>query len=143
MKHRIVVFEGCDCSGKTTLRQAYDKKTNFHSLVIDRMYVSSFIYNEVRDRHADLKKELENEFHRFINEFNPLFVIRHPSLEIIKRRFTKRGDWLIKHEELEKIYKLYSRFAEGMQFHENFLILDDDREIDEHIDEIIKALKRG
>jgi len=138
--YRIIVFEGCDCAGKTTLRHEYDKATNFRQLVVDRMFLSSLVYNSVRERHDDLHDKILDDMNDFISRYDPLFVIRQPSLEVIERRFKSRGDWHIKFEELKEIYEEYNGYISFLRNHPNFLILDDDAEVHEHVIKIISRV---
>lgn len=53
-KQILIVFEGVDKSGKTTLLNAFNKATNFKYVVLDRGTISSKVYDKFfkRDRRA-------------------------------------------------------------------------------------------
>ncbi len=52
---KIVLFEGVDKSGKTTLARAFNKATKHKHLVIDRLFLSQYAYSLSHNRHIDLQ----------------------------------------------------------------------------------------
>lgn len=122
-RYEIIIFEGCNCSGKTTLQKSFDQITNYSYVNLDRFLISDLIYNNVFNRHGDdYKYYIENICNRLQNEFNVLFVILHPRLNVVINRFKNRGHWLIKEDQLKKIYNEYSRFVSVCKS-DNILVL--------------------
>lgn len=131
MSYRIIIWEGNELVGKSTLKKEFEIATNFRHLCVDRMFVTSLIYNEFKGRHSDLESQLWTDLENFINEFNPLFVIVKADIEVQKDRFDKRGEWYIKVDELDKLNAMYDKFAIELKrkWPENFIILsNNDRE---------------
>jgi len=90
--YKIIIWEGCDCSGKTTLKERYDRKFGFRDLSVDRMFISGLVYNKVKNRNADLENQIYDDLAKFINVFDPVFVhVKSPD-EVVYARFLKRGD---------------------------------------------------
>lgn len=50
MKPQIIIFDGVDKTGKSTLKGLLEKKTNFFNWVIDRGPLSALVYNIVYNR---------------------------------------------------------------------------------------------
>ena len=105
--YRIIVFEGPELVGKSTLKLEFEKATNFRHLCIDRMFVTSMIYNSFKSRHEDLNIPIMKDFKKFVEEFDPLFVYVNADEKIKQQRFEKRGEWYIKPEEFDQLSKLY------------------------------------
>ena len=106
-KYKIIVFEGPELVGKSTLKLEFEKATNFRHLCIDRMFVTSMIYNGFKNRHPDLNKPIIADFKKFVETFDPLFVYVNASEEIKQQRFKERGEWYIKPEEFKQLSNLY------------------------------------
>lgn len=53
MKPFIVIFEGMDKTGKTTLKEEFNKITKFKHFVIDRGPISNIVYNKLLRHNAD------------------------------------------------------------------------------------------
>jgi len=58
---KIVVFEGCDGSGKTTLMRAFNIATNYKHLCIDRFTGSMFTYAYDKSRSVAVSEILNAE----------------------------------------------------------------------------------
>ena len=132
MKYRIIIFEGNEAVGKSTLKSKFELATNFKHLCIDRMFVTSLVYNNFKKRHQDLDSVIRNDLDQFIKTFNPLFVYLTSDLDIIKNRFERRGDWYIKFDELKSINQLYGLEINKLIkiYPNNFLILENNKEED-------------
>lgn len=138
-EYRIICFEGGECSGKSTLKKLFEKETNFRHLCVDRMFITSIVYNRHKNRHVDLEKKLYEDLDVFIKVFNPLFVVLNVEESERERRFVERGDWYILQEELSKIQKIYDEVLKNLIdcYPKNFLILDNNTQEDQS-----KAIKK-
>lgn len=141
MDYRIIIFEGNECTGKSTLKQKFESATNFRQLCVDRMFVTSIVYNEYKGRHPDLKEKLLKDLDVFIKTFNPLFVVLKTDEQEQEKRFVDRKDWYIKIGELRKIQEKYDAILEDLvkAYPQNFLILYNNNEEDQ--DRIIERIK--
>lgn len=106
-KYKIIIFEGPELVGKSTLKLEFEKATNFRHLCVDRMFVTSMIYNAFKGRHADLNDLIMKDFKKFVETFDPLFVYINADEDIKQKRFEKRGEWYIKPEEFKQLFNLY------------------------------------
>ena len=63
---KIIILEGLDNVGKTTIKELLNKKTNYNYCIIDRFLGSCFAYSLLKDRDnpwefLDLEKTLDNK----------------------------------------------------------------------------------
>lgn len=122
-KYKIIIFEGPELVGKSTLKLEFEKATNFRHLCIDRMFVTSMVYNGFKGRHSDLNKLIAKDFKTFVETFSPLFVYVNASEEIKQKRFKERGEWYIKPEEFKQLSNLYEiTFQMLAKFHPKNII---------------------
>jgi len=106
-KYKIIVFEGPELVGKSTLKLEFEKATNFRHLCVDRMFVTSIIYNSFKGRHIDLIQSLTEDFKKFVSTFDPLFVYVNANEDVKIDRYNKRGEWYIKPEEFKHLSDVY------------------------------------
>jgi thymidylate kinase len=130
--YKIIVFEGNELVGKSTLKKQLEIKTNFRHLCVDRMFATSIIYNAFKGRHSDLHKQLTEDLESFIKCFDPLFVVVKANLDTQMLRYDKRGEWYIKKEELEALNKAYDDLAATLveRWPANFIVVENNTEED-------------
>ena len=135
----LIIFEGVDKSGKTTIKDRFNKKTNFGYVVLDRLTTSSKIYNEFfgRDR-LGYYNEVENSV---IKAFNVLVVLCECDTEIISRRLSNANEKLP--EQLKDIDKVKKAFREEVdKSFINYVVIDTtSRDVDECVENIITIVK--
>lgn len=131
----LIIFEGVDKTGKTTIRDRFNKKTNFGYVVLDRLTTSSKIYNEFfgRDR-LDYYKTIEDAM---IKAFNVLVVLCECDTEIILERLRNANEELP--EQLRNVDEVKKAFREEVErSFINYVVIDTtNKEIDECVDSII------
>ena len=92
-KRLQIVFEGPDCSGKTTQYQKIWKKVqsdnDFDVLLNDRGLLSILVYGKLNGRFDNIK-EREQEFISYLND-NIVFYFDIGEDELFKR-YSDRGD---------------------------------------------------
>lgn len=92
MKKPIIIFEGVDKSGKTTLLNRFNKLTNFKYIVLDRFTISSKVYDCLFERNnRQYFKEIEN---KFFDVFNVIIVYCYCDEDIIKQRLKEANEEL-------------------------------------------------
>ena len=130
----LIVFEGVDKSGKTTLKDTFNKKTNFSYVVLDRLTTSSKIYNNFFDRD---RLEYYNRFERSITKsFDVLIVLCECDTDLIVNRLAKANEVLP--EQLKDIDKVKMAFRNEIEnSFTNFISIDTTRNIDECVNDII------
>lgn len=72
MKQPIIIFEGVDKSGKTTLLNLFNKYTDFKYIVLDRFTTSSKVYDVIFDRNS--KEYYKNVENKFFEDYNVTIV---------------------------------------------------------------------
>lgn len=104
----LVIFEGVDKSGKTTLKDAFNKCTNFKYVVLDRFTTSSKVYARLFNRDGiEYYDEVEN---KIIDNFNVLVICCVSQVSDIENRLKKANETLP--EELRDIEKVQEMFVE-------------------------------
>lgn len=79
---QIIIFDGMDKTGKSTLKAALDKSCNFFHWTIDRGPLSHMVYNYVYDRHKQNER-----IHNITNICtNAVLVYCYASISVIKTR---------------------------------------------------------
>lgn len=136
--YKIIIFEGNELTGKSTLKWEFEKSTNFLHLCVDRMFITSLIYNVYKNRNMDECVDITKDLNKFINEFNPLFVFVEADLDNQLKRYDSRGEDYIKKEELQDLNLLFqsqiTHWTE--QYPNNFMIVTNNEEKD-----IVKNIK--
>jgi len=70
IKQAVVIFEGMDKTGKTTLKEEFNKRTNFIHYVVDRGPISNIVYNNLFNREKNL-----NDFFKSFFVFIKMLII--------------------------------------------------------------------
>lgn len=109
MRFHTIALEGPDCAGKTTFMNAFHKKTEYSHHIIDRHFLSPYVYGLFYNR-----RNKDEWFERFLDSlkcFNTLYVVLLPSLETIIKRFNERGDEKHTLESLKETYTLWQNLC--------------------------------
>lgn len=116
----LVIFEGVDKSGKTTLKTLFNAETNFSYVVLDRLTTSSKIYNKLFNRgREEYYEEFDSAIYKY---FNVLTVLCVAECDEIKERLESSQEVLPK--ELEDIENIQQMFVEQTKGIENLLVLN-------------------
>lgn len=104
-----IIIEGPDLAGKTTLFNKMHEISKFRWNIQDRSALSMLIYAKMYERDTfhlveNLKKELFN--------LNNQIILLLPPIEVLSKRFQKRGDPIQNLISLKKLHKLFSEFEE-------------------------------
>lgn len=117
----IVVFEGVDKSGKTSVRDRFNSITDFKYIVIDRLTTSSKVYNKIFGR--DRYKYYDEIERRIKDAFNVIIVICKCDDRIIKQRLKNAKEELP--TKLKNIGKVSDEFEEEVRkSFDNFIIVN-------------------
>lgn len=134
----LIIFEGVDKSGKTTLKDKFNKKTNFDYVVLDRLTTSSKIYNNFFNRD---RLEYYNRFERSILEsFNVLVVLCECDTNLILDRLVKANEILPEQlKDIDKVKKAFKK--EVIKSFSNYIIIDtSSRSTEECVEIIIRKI---
>ena len=123
-KRLQLVFEGPDCSGKTTQYQKIWKKiqsaNDFDVLLNDRGLMSILVYGQFNGRFDNIE-EREREFISYLND-NIVFYFDITIAEL-QRRFEDRGDELQDWNTIRDVANKYKEWSERLSKHRNFWII--------------------
>ena len=121
-----IIIEGPDLAGKTTLFNKMHEISKFRWNIQDRSALSMLVYAKMYGRDTfhlveNLKKELFN--------LNNQIILLLPPIEVLSKRFQKRGDPIQNLITLRKLHKLFSEFADEYMHLPNVTIVK--KEIDD------------
>lgn len=93
-KPLLIIFEGVDKSGKTTLKDLFNKKTDFSYVVLDRFTTSSKVFDYFFDRK---RFSYYNHVEALVEgAFDVLVVYCHAPVETIRERLREANETLPK-----------------------------------------------
>jgi len=146
----IIILEGCDCAGKTTFAEKLSERTGYEivkgssfeiselgadgmfkhmmelldrkNIIIDRFFYSNAIYGDMYGyptMEVDQYVKLRNK----MNE-KALLVYLHAPTHILESRMRKRGDDMIKVEDIRDIKEYYRDVLQGLLTPKTLLSLD-------------------
>jgi thymidylate kinase len=140
-KRLQLVFEGPDCSGKTTQYQKIWKNiqsaNEFDVLLNDRGLMSILVYGKLNNRYDNFY-ERQKEFISYLND-NIVFYFDIDEVELFNR-YSNRGDEFQSWESIRKVAKLYKEFSTMFAGHRNFWIINAKDKPNEIADRIISIL---
>lgn len=140
-KKVIVIFEGPDKTGKTTLLREFNKQTNYKYISFDRLTTSSKIFGKFfkRNTKEDLEyyKEVENELEKV---FTVVYIFCTASLFDIRYRLTKVKEELPKElQDIEAVKQAFlEEYLEKADSSKNVLLINTSANTPEHLVNVIK-----
>lgn len=133
----LIIFEGVDKSGKTSLKDLFNKETNFCYVVLDRLTTSSKIYNNFFER--DRYEYYENFERSVLSSFDVLVILCECDTEIIKERLKNANEFLP--EKLKDIDEVKAAFRKEVDdSFSNYIVINTMKDINECVQEIIKKV---
>ncbi len=135
----IIIFEGPDKVGKSTLLKAVAKARNYKDVYVDRMFVSDIIYNEKFNRRNN--KFLE-QMQVFLKYCNPLYIFITAEIPDLKLAFKKRKEKLPLDSELVGDLIRFGSFYNSLLYKNKYILNRTNRSIDDCVKEIIKVIEK-
>lgn len=137
-KPTLIVFEGVDKSGKSTLIRYFHKKTNYSRIALDRFTVSCKIYCRLFGRNDE---QYYDEFGKYTEDkYNLLVVVCTCNSDEIRKRLEIANEKLP--DELIDIDNIQNMFIEtAKKDYKNVIIVDTSRSLDVCTEEIKKAVE--
>lgn len=135
----LIIFEGADKTGKTTLLRKLLKESNYKHIVYDRGPISQLAFDILFNRNSDENlTTVINELNRLKN----LVVLCKCDSDIIKQRLIDAGEKLPKElENIERVQYVFEHISLMSGF--NVLKLDTgENDLDECLDIIFKEIER-
>lgn len=116
MKESIVILEGIDKSGKTSIKNELIKQSNGKCLVIDRAFISQIAYSRIFKREIDETFFRNQAIYCFNLGYN--FVYLYANNKDIKKRIIKEKEQDIN----EKDIKLHKKIFESVVYEIELLL---------------------
>lgn len=124
-KRLQLIFEGPDCSGKTTQYQkvweTIQSGNDYDVLLNDRGLMSIMAYGMLHNR-FDNNEEREHEFISYLND-NIVFYFDISEAEL-HRRYCNRGDEFQSWSSIKHVAKIYKDLCIRFEKHRNFWVID-------------------
>jgi thymidylate kinase len=138
----ILVFEGPDGVGKTTLFKAVAKARGYKDTYVDRMFPSDIIYAKRRGDIDTVSCKIK-EMTFFNTHLNVLYIFVAASPEAIKNSFASRDE---QYDESDTTWQLeeYKKIYDSMLFYMNKKMIIDrtNMSIEESVEKILKTVKK-
>ncbi len=104
-KKKFIIFEGVDKVGKTTIYQAFRKRTNYAPLCIDRFLGSNFAYDFFFDRENSVK-DFSTIEEKLIEIFDCTLVYLTCEEDILMERIREHDEESLELEVIERIKEI-------------------------------------
>lgn len=133
----IILLEGCDGAGKSTMAKLLQKLTGYEivsgsnfelaekgadymfeflrelsnrqNIIVDRSWLSNYIYARLYDKNSMTDAQFE-ELTRLFDE-KSIMIVLTASLDVLVDRINKRGDDYIKTDEIQPILENYLKLS--------------------------------
>lgn len=132
----VIIFEGIDKSGKTTLKDKFNKLTNFKYIVLDRFTISSKVYAKLfKRKETSYYDEIEK---RFVSEYNVLVILTEASNDDVTVRLITARERLPKQiSDLDDVKGCFRKELENSGYQNKLILNTSDLNIDECIKTVI------
>lgn len=101
---KLVVFEGVDKSGKTSIANLLKKKTNFEHLVLDRAFISQTVYAVIYNRKS-VAQSCFNLMHKIKNDLIIVYVTA--STKVINKRLKESNHEKINVDKEKEVFEYF------------------------------------
>ena len=119
MKRDLVILEGPNASGKSTIFKALQREVDYQLLVLDRFLGSHIVFDWMRQRSDYTSNHYFGIEEQLKETFNPLVVYLHAPLEILERRYDFRK--AAKQDSFDGIERKPSDFVKVMCLYDSYL----------------------
>lgn len=142
-KFKIIILEGTDKVGKSTIYQALNRASNYKYFVIDRLTASGIVYDEVyhRDNRSEEIKSLETE----LSNLNTaevylvyLFCDRHIQARRISQEDELSTDRL---KNLDFANSLYIYYLQNICKYKHLMVNTTNKSVSETVQEIMSTIE--
>lgn len=119
MKRDLIILEGVNASGKSTIFKALQREVDYQLLVLDRFLGSHIVFDWMRQRSDYNSSHYFGIEAQLKDTFNPLVVYLHAPLPILLRRYEARK--AAKQDSFDGIERKPSDFVKVMCLYEKYL----------------------
>lgn len=118
-KRNLVILEGPNCSGKSTIFKALQREADYQLLVLDRFLGSHIVFDQIRGRSGYDSSHYFAIEHQLEEIFNPLIVYLHAPLTILYERYKFRNS--IHRDDFDSIERKPEEFARVIDLYNIYL----------------------
>ena len=114
-KPDLVILEGSDKAGKSTIYQAFRRATNYQPLVIDRFIGSNIVYDQLHGRCSPEGDVIQGHYkteEELLKIFNPLIVYLYAPTSLLLARSIQHGEIQSERYDIENISWYYNEYLE-------------------------------
>ena len=119
MKRDLVILEGPNASGKSTIFKALQREVDYQLLVLDRFLGSHIVFDGLRDRENYTMSQYFYIEEQLLDIFNPLVVYLHAPLDILQTRYSFRKD--AKQDSFDGIERKPEDFVRVIELYDIYL----------------------
>lgn len=129
MKPALIIFEGCDGSGKDYTRASFEKETGYFHTCLTRFFLSQLVYSHYFDRmmHRNpyTRKNYEAKIGKIMDIMHPvLIVLCRAEPKILLERISARGEIPENQPSSTDITKLYWHYIHELKIENRVLEID-------------------
>lgn len=135
----IIIFEGPDGVGKTTLFKALAKARNYKDVYVDRMFVSDLVYASKFNR--PLNRRFYEDFAKFVHNCYPIFVFVKADVANIIETYMNRGENIPESIDIELDLKRFDLAYKTLPSEKKMYIDRTGKTVEQCVEEIIKSLQ--
>lgn len=117
----LLVCEGPDCVGKTSLYNATHKVSRFSWNIQDRSWLSMLVYGRLYGRDTN---QLSRGLWEELTCLNNRVILVLPTWDIVAERFKSRGDDFQDIISLKKLHEIFDEYREQLEFLPNVKVID-------------------
>lgn len=135
---KVVIFEGVDKSGKSTLYQDFRRATNYQPLAIDRWFGSQIVYDRVWHRRDQSEKWYQEE-ERFQALYDVYLVVVSAPVDVLRDRIERKEsgkDRSVALATFEMADALFQKYLDNSRF-ENKILIDTSRPRESCLEDIL------
>jgi len=114
-KPDLVILEGPDKAGKSTIYQAFRKATSYQPLVIDRFLGSNIVYDQLHGRSKMQLNTIQEYYEtekKLLEIFNPLVVYLYAPVSVLLVRSMQTQEFESEQFDIRSIGWYYERYLE-------------------------------
>ena len=142
MKQDLVVFEGADGSGKSTLYQAFRRATDYQILCIDRWIGSQIVYDHIYGRPDKMPIWIEEEV-KLRDLYQVFLIVCWAPNEVLKNRLAVKADTIaLVGDQYAKANAGFEVYARNSYFRHKLLV-DTTSTIDECLKAILELINKA
>jgi len=138
----ILIFEGADKSGKTSLREMIRRARNHEDVTLDRFFGSMIVYGKVFNKYTPEQMfDFEMKEKLFEANFKPVLIYCSTSMSVLKMRLLRHGHEEIPDKVLSDTLAEFNGYFKKTAYTLKIKIDTDEQTLEQSVNAIVKYLK--